>query len=102
MDTEQDTIDPDSIFLRKKDESTETESTTSIESLLYPELPKDYFKDKGEVFEKQKNSLQSIIERYENAKIKPYFSAVDLNNDDSNPYENKPKMGYEIGIKFSL
>lgn len=103
MNLKQDTtIDPDSIFLRKKDESTETESTTSIESLLYPELPKDYFKNRVEVFEKPKNGLQSIIERYENAKIKPYFSAVDFNNDDSNPYENKPKMGYEIGIKFSF
>lgn len=102
MDTEQNTIDPDSIFLKKKDESTESESTTSIKSLLYPELPKDYFKDKGEVVKKPKNGLQSIMERYENAKIKPYFGAVDFNNDDSTPYENKPKMGYEIGVTFSF
>lgn len=99
---EQDTIEPDSIFLKSRNESTKTESATSTESLLYPELPNDYFENGEDAFDKTENDLQSIIERYENAKIKPYINAVDFNNENSKPYENKPKIGCEIGIKFSF
>lgn len=101
METKEKELDADSVLLKKKD-GTETESTTSIESLLYPELPYGYFRDKEHALGKQKTGLQSIVERYDNAKIKPYFSAVDFNNDEKSPYENKPKLGYEIGIKFSF
>lgn len=70
-----------------------------IYSKLFPKLPEDYFKDKKDIFEKTE---KNIFERYRDAKIKPYFSAVDFNNSKDEPYKNKPKVGYEIGIKISF
>jgi hypothetical protein len=101
MDTEYDDLDPLSVLL-KKDESTDTDSPSSLKSLLYPELPMDYFKDKEYAFGKPSSGLKSIVERYQNAKVKPYFGVVDLNNDESSPYENKPKISYEVGVKVSF
>ena len=70
-----------------------------IYSKLFPKLPEDYFKDKKDIFE---NTEKNIFERYRDAKIKPYFYAVDFNNSEDEPYKNKPKVGYEIGIKISF
>jgi len=98
MATDIESIDPDSVFLKKK----ESKSTDSNESLIYPNDIKDYLKDCGIEFDKPKNKLETIVEKYEKSWIKPYIGTVDFNNDKSTPYENKPKIGYEIGIKFSF
>ena len=95
------TFNPDSVFL-KEEYVPETEPTTSAESLLYPELPNDYFKDKEDAISTEKSGIHSVVEKYENAKVKPYVSVSDLNNSSDLPYENKPKIGYEFGIKFSF
>lgn len=71
-------------------------------SLLYPELPKDYFRDKGDVFEKRKNPIEKVIDEYNNLPIKPYIKKRDLNNTDDAPGENKPVDAYEIGIRIDF
>ena len=102
MDTKCDTIDPDSVFLKKR-ETTCSEPSTSIESLLYPSLPDGYFDgSEGWSLDDGKSVFESIVERYENAKVKPYVGAVDFNNDNDSPNENRPVMGYVLGLKFSF
>lgn len=58
-------------------------------SLLFPELPKDYFKDKKDAFGPTRKK-PSIV---------PYVSRVDLNNDPKLMECNEPRYAWEIGIK---
>ena len=66
---------------------------------MFPELPEGYFDDKGEFFS---TPPKNIFEVYANSKVKPYIAAVDLNNSEDAPYENRPKMAYEIGVQISF
>ena len=85
------------MLLKSKETSSINED--DIYSKLFPKLPEDYFKDKGDIFEKTE---KNIFERYRDAKIKPYFAVGDFNNSEDEPYKNKPKVGYEFGMKVSF
>ena len=98
MDEDNSNFEPDSIFLKKK-ETPQSKALSSEFSILFPEIPKGFFDD---MMFKNENKPQSIVEKYENAAVKPYISVVDFNNSEDSPYENKPKLGFEIGLKFSF
>lgn len=68
-------------------------------SLLYPELPENYFDDKTDIFVKEKN----IIDKYNDAKIKPFIRKIDLNSIGAREDENlAPNSAWQIGINFSF
>lgn len=60
-------------------------------SILFPELPRDYFKNK-------KNPLVPIRWRPKMC-VKPYFRKRDLNMQGVEESTDRPKYTYEIGIK---
>lgn len=65
-------------------------------SVLFPELPKDYFKGK-------KSPLVPIKWLPRKRTVQPYVRSRDLNNDKDNWFEdNKPKRAWEIGIKIDF
>ena len=94
---EDNTIDSDSIFLKKKD-SISSEPMTSI----YPNMDSPLSEDVIDALEEERNSLRRLYEKYEKLPVRPYFGIVDLNNDQKTPYENKPKMSIEGGLVFKF
>ena len=64
-------------------------------SKIFPELNGDF----SNIFEKTGNKT---AKRLKDARVKPYISIVDLNNDEETPYENKPKRAFEIGVSVSF
>lgn len=98
-------IEADSIILKNgcgiaaQSEKCDDASSNFLHETVYNS---DYGKNIDGILEKPKGTIQRIVERYENAKIKPYIGAVDLNKNDDDLYEIKPNVAYEIGIKIDF
>lgn len=59
-------------------------------SLLYPELPSDYFEKNGDPFQEEKNPIRKAIDMYNDLPMKPYVR------------KSKQTSGYEIGLRFDF
>lgn len=100
-------IEADSIILKDGGKNGESDGRDAspmnfIHDTVYST---DYWKNMEGLIEKPKGIIQRLYEKYENAKIKPYISFVDLNENsrkDDDLYKSKPKVAYEIGIKIKF
>ena len=79
------------------------DGTASVESILFPPTPPDYFSDKEDAIEfGNSNPFFNKRKDESHPSVKPYIQSVDLNNDEDSPYENRPKVAYEMGLEFSF
>lgn len=89
-------LTPDEVLTGKKKED------KSIEELLFPPLPDDYFKYNDCLQFDNRNPIEKAIDAYNNAPIKPYIKRRKLGG-DSDPLDDEArKSGWEIGINFTF
>lgn len=81
----------DDVLLKKQTEPT-------LEELLYPYLPYDYFKDKDKVFEDDDMLYKELCDA-QSAKTMPYIKIKNLNDGDA---VAPAKNAVEAGIMFSF
>lgn len=92
-------LTPDEVLTGRKNEQDED----SIEELLFPQLPEDYFRDKEAAFSfDDRSPIEKTIDAYNNAPIKLYIKRRKLGG-DGNPLEDEArKTAWEIGLNFSF
>lgn len=89
-------LTPDEVLTGKKEDK-------SIEELLFPPLPDDYFKYNDCLQFDNRNPIEKAIAAYNNAPIKPYIRRNKLGGDGGDPLDDSArKSGWEIGINFSF
>ncbi len=94
---EQNYLTPDEVLTGKKKED------KSIEELLFPPLPDDYFKYNDCIQFDNRNPIEKAIDAYDNAPIKPYIRRNKLGGDNGDPLDDSArKSGWEIGLKFTF
>lgn len=93
---EQNCLTPDEVLTGKKKED------KSIEELLFPQLPDDYFKYNDCIQFDNRNPIEKAIDAYDNAPIKPYIRRNKLGGDGDPLDDEARKTGWEIGINFSF
>ena len=74
----------------------------SIEELLFPPLPDDYFKNNDGIQFDNRNPIEKAIDTYNNASIKPYIRSKKLGGDGDPVDDTGRKSALEIGINFSF
>jgi hypothetical protein len=99
---------PDLVFLKTEngedEESSQNGAKDDGSSNIWnlTKFPEGYFEQNKDILSKRDNPVETLSEAYEKAKVKPYVDFNDFNNDADAPYENKPKIGFEVGLKFSF
>lgn len=89
-------LTPDEVLTGKKKED------KSIEELLFPPLPDDYFKYNDCIQFDNRNPIEKAIDAYNNAPIKPYIKSRKLGGDGDPLEDGARKTAWEIGINFSF
>lgn len=89
-------LTPDEVLTGKKRED------KSIEELLFPPLPDDYFKYNDCLQFDDRNPIEKAIDAYNNAPIKPYIKRRQLGGDGDPLDDEARKAGWEIGINFTF
>ena len=96
---DQQTLTPNEVLTGRKDKQDEV----SIEELLFPQLPEDYFRDKEAAFSfDDRNPIEKAIDAYNNASIKPYIRRNTLGGDGDPLEDGAKKPAWEIGISFTF
>lgn len=89
-------LTPDEVLTGKKKED------ISIEELLFPPLPDDYFKYNDCLQFDDRNPIEKAIDAYNNAPIKPYIRRRKLGGDGDPLEDEARKTAWEIGLNFSF
>lgn len=89
-------LTPDEVLTGKKKED------KSIEELLFPLLPDDYFKYNDCLQFDDRNPIEKAIDAYNNAPIKPYIKRRKLGGDGDPLDDEARKTAWEIGINFTF
>lgn len=96
---DQQTLTPDEVLTGRKDKQDEV----SIEELLFPQLPEDYFRDKEAAFSfDDRNPIEKTIDKYNCLPVKPIIRKTKIGGDGDPLEDAAKKSAWEIGLKFSF
>lgn len=96
MENKTEELTPDEVLSGKKKED------KSIEELLFPPLPNDYFKYNDGIAFDERSPIEKAIDAYNNASVKPYVQYKKLGGDGDLLDDEARKAGLEIGLKFTF
>ena len=84
------------------DNLADNENKLSINELLFPQLPDDYFKYNDCLQFDDRNPIEKAIDAYNNAPVKPYIKRSKLGG-DGDPLDNEARKNcWEIGLEFKF